>query len=283
MFSANTVDKASAELTKLRANRARLDGKGIALESELNQLRSVTADELLDSILSEDETQSQAGVRAAAIEIQLADLRTAKAALIRRMQAAMIGLGKARGDELRAKAKKLQAKFDRLSADRLKLLEQIRDLEGGGANWVQEYFNRRGFLPLGPGGAMGPVGAPVFDKLEAEIRALLDEAAAIERRAEQNAAGGRISAENLEQLLAVCTDADQIAPSDLEIRSWFEQAAKAAAHAYVTSPIGAPMHNEPPALDPMTNLTLVWKAGAIDSTESNWRNLQNRRPVSWAA
>jgi hypothetical protein len=280
LFS-TSVEKAGAELLKLRANRARLESKEIAAELEVTQLRAVTADQLADSILSEEEQGQHPGGRLAVAEARLSDIRKAHPAIIVRMKAAMVALGKALAEELRTKARKLQARRDKLESDRTRSLEQLADLEGSDrAIFIQTYHARRGFLPLGLGATLGSVAAPAFDKLDVEISQLLRQADVCERDAEQRAAGGHISGENLGSLLSVCSDSEQIPPIANEITKWYESATRAAAQAWVNSPQGVPIGGEPDPLPARPLFTIAWRAGVLDVAASGWINQELRRPTS---
>lgn len=162
----------ATELEKLREERTKLDARLQTAERELATLRNISADVVLDQVLTEDgAARRKTRERIRELEGERVDLQVAMRALDARIQAARRAVSREKAEKVRAEAAKLQAELDAHRAKTSELKKALEDHDG------QSYGPVAGWL-LEIGAPMPNL--PPAMKLEHKIRELLDQAVRIE-------------------------------------------------------------------------------------------------------
>lgn len=211
----NGLEKASAELARLREARVQLDERAEKARAELLQLRSQLPTVEL-AVMLEPSSKSLATngrARLRELEDELETCKSIQPALIDKLRDAMRAVNVAKAEDVRKRAVALEKQLSAHKAKSDELRLALEAHEGCAFSpEVKQVAN-----DSGERGWQYAVSTSM--RLANQIAALHSEAVAIENK---KLAGGGAGVETLDELLqAVATDPDTIPPLPSAIRVWF--------------------------------------------------------------
>jgi hypothetical protein len=216
------VEKASAELTRLRELRVSLAERGEKARAELEQLKAGLAGFDLAALLDDGSNGAAKTIattrrgRIRELEDEVETCAGIERPLVEKLQAAIRAVWTARADEIRKQAGRVQKSLDEHSAKVAQLQSALELLEEcpfrPEVRQVASDSAERGWT----------FAVSLTMRLTNQIAALRAEADAIENK---KICGGGASGETLDELLhAVNADPDTIPPLASAIRAWFAAA-----------------------------------------------------------
>lgn len=223
----NGVDKATAEVRKLRDARVSFEEKELAAREEAASIERLSQSGALESLLDPGNDamaglMSQRRKRSAVLNDELTSLALARPQVLKRLEEALRAVNVARANDLRKQAEKLQRELSthQAESDRLRLLLETHEECGFIPDFtratVQPTSNRgEGVMEESFRIPHQTKGQTLFNR----IAGLEAEAKAIEARM-VNAGGAVVDKPTLEELLQAVAGIEDIAPSERTIRAW---------------------------------------------------------------
>jgi hypothetical protein len=265
-------DKCLSELRKLQAVRAGFATRMLADESQLAALKARVPD-LEFAALLEDEgaAAGAASLRRDVREIEdrIAGRATAKSALRRKITETLKAMGKARAENLRKDAEKLQAELTAHCAEMDRRVDELNRFAG-----CRFVIDKSDQVPAGRPFIAGEYGwqEPKFTGMDREVARLKSNALRIEEQASFTRGG--VSVETIEELLAITNDIQRLAPTEPEIRSWYAAQLVAADEAWklTVAEYRAMGYQQIPAPDRALILSVFWDDFGNILPESSVKN-----------
>ncbi len=281
----NPIDKAAAELGKLRSARERLECQQTADRAKLTELRAAQGDAEVAELLGtrpskEPHTLATLVGDARSIQFEIMEIEAriqgrsvATPKLLARIREALKVHARARAEVLLKQAAKLREKYDAHQAETARLLTALQAHAGCP-------YEMRLLLTPPPGSVFVPHAlpqiVPKYRQMEVEINKLLNEAAAIEAQAEKQGQGGTVTGLSFDDIVKAIGD-NPMAPTIAEVTAWHVEALERSRNEWEQG-IGATINGARPPYDPDWFFSLTWSAEAvIDRQKSTCINRQNRR------
>ena len=264
------IEKAQAQIHKLRDARTELEAKAEAAGAELAKLREGAGEAELAAILEGIEV-GPIRARAVELDMQISGLAGARMALMKRIAAAEKALQTAKAEGIRAEGGKLQKKLSEHLAESRRLQAALEKHEGG-CPYIPLAEAQSALMAANPG---TPADRTVLKwpdsmRLQQEINALMAKAEAVENGRVE--AGGLATGANLAELLADVAN-NPMAPLEAEVRQAFAEMEAAAIDAWERHITGDfALHTGPRPDERLTSFQVAWIDGRVDRQRSAWRN-----------
>jgi hypothetical protein len=219
MLGINGVKAAEKEIIRLRDARSKIEERFERARVELEEIRTRQPEVDLEAILNDQELPWNAGRnRAIILKAEVEGAQGTLASLVRKLRDAISVWHRAKAEEVRKQAVKVDAELSKHRTTCDGLLSHLQELEGVPFQAIIFPIG-----PLGTGEGSVPFTASKTMKLQQELAKLLAEASALESKQPEGIA---IDAEDLDQLIEKihASDLGMIPPSIAVVRTWFTTA-----------------------------------------------------------
>jgi len=257
-------EQATAEVRSLEARQPDIELDRLLVSIEASEVKGVSVSTDNEAVAACDDLHGRIQRAQAAI----AGADQAEKALMPRLERALTELRELEAQVIDRQVNKLGKELAEHTSKVSALLAQLAELEG--ATYMSAASHVRQIVGVASHGGkgktmppdLGPVTIPRSEVLATQIAELRDQAMALRRR--EFRSHGRISGYSLDELLTQMRVPGVIAPSESEVRAWFDTASDKAAELWRKA------HGQfVPVTKTRTAYVLGWRNGRVDTASSS--------------